>query len=208
MVRVIVFAALGAASGAVAVELLDLLSDDQTILIFSPVIIIPGLIFGAVFGVALRRLGFVRTAGAVACVAASTLSHAVAIVVAVHLSLILEPVLKTFALHESGLNLGPSLGETAVYGVIGLVAGAAGGGLLAGATALLIRHLRWPLLIGAGAVLGAFLPLIDLGRSDRPFVSFVSFLMILFYTIWQSGYAATLAAILPRAAEKPARSRA
>jgi hypothetical protein len=171
LVRIILFAAIGAASGAAAAELLDLLPSDQAIQIFRPIFIIPGLFFGAIVGVALRHLGHVSATGAVAYAIASTLSNAAA----TYLAMVI------FLVHPNG---------TAVLGVTGFIAGAMGGGLLAGATALLIRHFRWP-LIAAGAVLGAFLPLIDLHSIVGPF---------LFYAIWQGGYAATLAAILPRTA--------
>jgi hypothetical protein len=188
LVRVILFAALGAATGAAAIELTDLLPSDY--LIPEPYTdIIPGLIFGIAFGVVLRRLGFVRTTGAVAFAAASTLSQLTAVTLAV----------PSFDPTSSILV---SVGKVAPTSVTGFIAGAVGGGLLAGATALLIRRLRWrwPLLIAAGAVLGAFLPVIYLGNDCNNAVG-----SILFYQIWQGGYAATLAAILPRAADKLAR---
>jgi hypothetical protein len=183
LVRVILFAALGAAIGAAAVEFIDLLPNDQTIQIFRPTFTIPGLVFGVVFGIALLRLKLVRAAGAVAYAAASTLSNMAATTLAVAID---DPI---GSILPNGI---------AAFGVTGFIAGAVGGGLLAGVTALLIRHLRWPLLIVAGAVLGAFLPLIDLSSSGGAF---------LFYAIWQAGYAATLAAILPRTGNTPARSQ-
>jgi hypothetical protein len=46
---------------------------------------------------------------------------------------------------------------------------------------------RWPLLIAAGAVLGAFLPLGNVEQIHGIWI---------FYILWQAGYAAALAACL------------
>src|SRR5216683_2319226 len=70
------------------------------------------------------------------------------------------------------------------------IAAAVGGGLLAGATVLLLRIARWPLLVVAGALLGALLPILVEGGDVIGTVAF--------YILWQGGYAAALAASLPR----------
>jgi len=182
LARIILFAVVGAVTGAAAVEPIGLLSTENQQL--RAMFTLPGLIFGVAFSVALLRFKFVSMAAAFAYVAASTLSHMAAVTTV----LAIGPINPSFPI----LDL---LSGRAGFSFTGFSAGAVGGGLLAGATALLIRRLQWPLLIVAGAVLGAFLPLTDLGLGG----------FFLFYAIWQGGYAATLAAILPRAADKLAR---
>jgi hypothetical protein len=71
----------------------------------------------------------------------------------------------------------------------GGIAGAVGGGLLACAAVPPLRLARWPLLVVAGAVLGTLLLLFTEGRDIG---------ILTFYMIWQAGYAAALAAALPR----------
>lgn len=203
--RVILFAALGAATGAAALELVYLLPNDHSIIATAPAYVIPGLVFGIAFGVVLLRLEFLRATGAVAYTTVSTLSHAAASYLAIA---IIDPISSVLPISSA---LETPFGTAAarvfrIYGiadfsVTGFIASVVGGGLLAGATALLIRRLQWPLLIVAGAVLGAFLPLIDLHSSSGVGV-------FLFYAIWQAGYAATLAAILPPTASAAAASAA
>jgi len=170
--RILLFAALGAVTGSAAIELTDLVSAGSSLYVF------PGFVFGLAFGAVLYRLKLVGLPGGAVYLLTSTLSHAAAVFLAIA---ILKSVESMFG-HDDNIN----------FAVIGFIAGGLGSAFLGGATAFLIRCRRWPLLIVAGAVLGAVLPLIKLDDIGGPY---------LFYAIWQAGYAATFAALLPRAGQ-------
>src|SRR5712671_2806568 len=133
------FAGLGALTGAIAGVLIAI--------DFSPtsLYVVPGLVFGLAFGALLHRQRLLRSGRAALYVAAATLANAAAVVTA------MQSLDTVEAIVGSG-RLGLALS--------GVIAGAVGGGLLAGATVLLLRIARWPLLVVAGALLGALLPIL------------------------------------------------
>jgi hypothetical protein len=167
---VLVFALLGTVTGALAAAAINIAELEDGALY-----LVPGLIFGVAFGVALWHRGFLRPVGAGAYALAAALAHGAAMGAATQLS---EPVH-----HLLGGGDDPALV------VSGVVAGAIGGGLLAAVTRFLAPIPRWPWLIAAGALLGA---LMLIALDYDPWGVFP------FYMIWQAGYAAALALILPR----------
>ena len=168
--RVVLFALLGVLTGALAAAAI-MVGDLEGL----PLYLVPGLIFGLAFGPALRQRGLLRSVGAATYAIAAALAHGAAMWTAVSLS---EPV------HHL---LGG--GDDPAFVVCGVIAGAVGGGLLAAVMRVLAPIRRWLPLIAAGALLGALLPL---ALDYDPYGVFP------FYMIWQGGYAATLALILPR----------
>jgi hypothetical protein len=172
-VKVARFAFLGALTGAIAVVPFAAGLELGGLSIW----VIPGLVFGLAFSVALLRRGLLHRLGASAYAVAATFSYAAAMFTTPRLFDLLPASNGSAEIIKI---------ELAVSGIAG---GAVGGGLLAGATVLLLPIRRWPLLVVAGATLGVFLPIVQYGHDVVVFA---------FYIIWQSGYAATLAAILPR----------
>jgi len=163
------FAGLGALTGAIAGVLIAIDFN------WASLYVLPGLVFGLAFGALLHRQRLLRSGRAALYVAAATLANAAAVVTA------MQSLDTVEAIVGSG-RLGLALS--------GVIAGAVGGGLLAGATVLLLRIARWPLLVVAGALLGALLPILVEGGDVIGTVAF--------YILWQGGYAAALAASLPR----------
>src|SRR5216683_5796257 len=149
------FAGLGALTGAIAGVLIAIDFN------WASLYVLPGLVFGLAFGALLHRQRLLRSGRAALYVAAATLANAAAVVTA------MQSLDTVEAIVGSG-RLGLALS--------GVIAGAVGGGLLAGATVLLLRIARWPLLVVGGDVIGT----------------------VAFYILWQGGYAAALAASLPR----------
>jgi hypothetical protein len=135
--------------------------------------VFPGLVFGGVFGLALARLGLLAGGAATALFA---LGSAAAYAVAVAVALMAMDVIGSAQ---------PALA------VIGAGAGLLGGGLLAGLAVRLLRIDAWGSLALTGGVLGALLPLWQWEIG-----------MILFYVVWQGGYAAALAMALPKRARR------
>jgi hypothetical protein len=168
--RVLLFALFGVASGAAAAVVFEL-TDAGGVLFYTA----PGLVFGVIFGAILWRGRIIGPVRATIYGLAAALSHGAAVFTALS---IVEPL-------QHLLGGGDDPGMVAS----GVLAGAVGGGLLAGATRLLAPIRRWPLLLAAGAVLGGLLPVaVDIDALG-PFI---------FYMLWQGGYAATLTALLPR----------
>jgi hypothetical protein len=163
------FAGLGAITGATAAGVLVAI-DFQ----WASLYVLPGLVFGLAFGTLLQRQRLLRLGRAALYCAAATLANAAAVVTAMHSLDTVEAIV------GSG-NLALALS--------GSIAGAVGGGLLAAAMMPPLRIAQWPRLVAAGALLGAALPLLVEGREIGTFA---------FYVIWQAGYAAALAATLPR----------
>ena len=130
----------------------------------------PGLVFGVVFAIALRRLAAIDRGQAAVFVAGATLAYALA--VAVTLTAI------------DVVGSGPL-----ALAVIGAGAGALGGGLLAALAVWRLGAQSWGPPTMIGAVLGALLPLSQWMPG-----------MIAFYVLCQAGYGAALAAELPRRA--------
>lgn len=133
----------------------------------------PGLVSGATFGIVLWHRRLLSAARALIYLAAATFANAAAVFAALF---VVDP-------------LTSMIGEGAAIVVSGIIAGALGGGLLAGVTTLLLPIAGWWLLMAAGSLLGAALPILVDGEDVGAFV---------FYALWQGGYAAALAASLPR----------
>lgn len=163
------FAGFGALTGATAAGILVAV-DFQ----WASLYVLPGLVFGLVFGTLLLRLRLLRLGRAALYCAAATLANAAAVVTAMQSLDTVEAIV--------------GAGRLALA-LSGSIAGAVGGGLLAVAMIPPLRIAQWPRLVAAGAVLGMALPLLIDGREIGTFA---------FYLIWQAGYAAALAATLPR----------
>jgi len=142
--------------------------------------IFPGLVFGIVFGPLLYFSERLSAAGAVAYVLAAFAANAVAVSVCISL---MHPV--DALLPFDNLTL-----DVAISGVI---AGAVGGGLLGAALAALNPAARRALPVTIAAALGMLTPLVIMFNAVGVFA---------FFIIWQSGYAAAVAASLPRLREQ------
>lgn len=167
--RLLRFAGLGALTGATAAGVLVAV-DYQ----WASLYVLPGLVFGLAFGTLLRRLRLLSLGRAALYCAAATLANAAAVVTAMQSLDTVEAIV--------------GAGRLALA-LSGSIAGAVGGGLLALAMIPPLRIAQWPRLVAAGALLGMALPLLIDGREIGTFA---------FYLIWQAGYAAALAATLPR----------
>ncbi len=179
-VRTVVrFALLGGASGAIATTIIhafDWLRWDAAFsiepveLVFDPLTLVPGLVFGLAIGLALRRRRHVSGWGYAAYVAASTISY--------------------FAAVNLALNIYDALDGNML--VIGLIAGLLGSACLTAMSLPLFPFLRrlapCLLLLFTGCILGALL-------AAGPESDFLKFLIL--YAGWQAGYAASLAVALP-----------
>ena len=167
--RLVRFTGLGAITGAVTAAVFMGVEFH-----WATLYVVPGLVFGLTFAALLHRQRLMRLGRACLYVAAAVLANAVAVLTALQM---LDPV---------GALVGGGMLAIAASGGI---AGAVGGGLLACAAVPPLRLAGWPLLAVAGAVLGTLLPLFtevgDIG-------------IFTFYMIWQAGYAAAMAAALPR----------
>ena len=136
--------------------------------------VLPGLVFGLAFGVLLHRQRLLPRVRAALYVAAATLGNAAAVVAAMQSLDTVEGVVGSGRL---------------ALALSGGIAGTVGGGLLAIAAVPPLRLAQWPGLGAAAALLGLLLPLLIDGREIGT---------LAFYMIWQAGYAAALAAALPR----------
>jgi len=163
------FAGLGALTGATIAGVLIAID-----FAWASLYVLPGLVFGLAFGALLHRLRLLRPGRAALYVAAATLANAVAVVTAIQSLDMVEAIVGSGRL---GLALS------------GVIAGAVGGGLLAAAVVPPLRIVQCLLLAAVGAVLGALLPIL-IGEQELGTFAF--------YMIWQGGYAAALAATLPR----------
>lgn len=170
------FALLGAVSGATASAIAELIpvgiiltrSLGPAEFDLSVGSLVPGFVFGVVVGAALVWEGAANPWQFAAYVVASTLSCLAAINLAINLVDRIDSLI-----------------------VIGVIAGTFGSASLTGASALMFRFLRrsrpWLMLLAVGGVLGALL------------VDPLEFWWLLaLFTLWQAGYAGTLAATLPR----------
>ncbi len=138
--------------------------------------IFPGLVFGIVFGPLLYFSERLSAAGALVYVVAAFVANVVAVSVCISL---MHPV----------DDLLPFDNLTLDVAISGGIAGAAGGGLLGAALAALNPAVKRALPIAVAAGLGALTPLVIM--LDAPGI-------FGFFIIWQSGYAAAVAAALPR----------
>jgi hypothetical protein len=168
--RLVAFLALGIVTGGIVGAVL---SDDHAINSFT-LYVLPGLVFGLAFGPMLAWCRATGPRGAAIYAVAAVGAHAVAVLAAINL---VDPVEKLFGAEELWALV-----------AVGIVAGAIGGGLLGGVTALVATARRWPWLGLAGALLGAFLPLFLQWAGTGAFV---------FFVLWQAGYGGALALILP-----------
>ncbi len=173
---VVRFAVLGAITGSLAAISLFTLPSSMEYSVFpwldlSPLSLVPGLLFGVAFGVVLVRRGVAGPGRALGYAVASTLSYLAA---------------ETFAVEFKD--------PFGAAWLLGVVTGLLGGTLLTAAGAVLMpfaRHLRpCALMVGTGGLLGALLE-IPLAQGG----GFWGF--ILFFAVWQSGYAAAFATALP-----------
>jgi hypothetical protein len=168
--RFVAFVALGVVSGGIVGAVL---SDDHAINSFT-LYVLPGLVFGLIFGPLLAWCRVTGARGAAVYVVAATGANAVSVLAAINL---VDPVEKLLGAEELWALV-----------VVGIVAGAIGGGLLGGVTALVATARQWPWLSVAGALLGAFLPLFLQWQGAGAF---------LFFVLWQAGYGGALALVLP-----------
>lgn len=136
--------------------------------------VVPGLVFGLGFGALLHWQRLLRPGRAALYVAAATAANAAAAFTAM------------WSLDTVEAIVGSGMLALALTGVI---AGAVGGGLLAAAVVPPLRMVQGLRLAAAGALLGALLPMLLEGREIGT---------IAFYMTWHAGYAAALAAMLPR----------
>jgi hypothetical protein len=165
------FALLGALSGSVATTLIQLLPKSQfqpfAWLTLSPFGLLPGLVFGLIIGAALYRGGHAGPRAFAAYAAASTVSYLAAFNLAVAIA--------------DGLG---------TLWLTGIVAGLLGSACLTALAAWMFAFVRRRkpvlLMLFAGSVLGALLPLSD---------SFWG--AMVFFAAWQAGYAAAFATALP-----------
>lgn len=138
--------------------------------LISPLSVAPGLVFGLILGHALRHRGLAPDGLYAVYILAAGLSYFITV--------------------QLTINIIMALLDNVV--LVGIVAGAVGAALLAGATAALIpefRHLRPAIaMILAGTVLGA--ALFFSIESEQFFGWFVLFVP------WQAGYAAAMATAL------------
>jgi hypothetical protein len=135
----------------------------------------PGTIFGVLFAALRSRRDWIGLRRFVAFICASGIANAVAVSVCVWLTDRLGD-----ALNIDFLDL--------PMAIAGAVAGAAGGALLGGAAVIVFPGFRLRRSVIAASALGLLVPLVVTWEIAGVF---------LFYTIWQAGYAATLASSLP-----------
>ena len=170
------FAALGAGAGIVTVAILSLKPNWHVAMPGGvelwPLSVVPGLVFGFVIGLALLHRGRASPAAFVGYVLAATLSNYAAVTLTTE---VLVDVI------EAGW-------------LAGILAGLFGAACLTACTLALLPVVRKPrpvlLTVLAGGALGALL---------GPAIATEGLIWwIVFYGLWQAGYAASLATALPR----------
>jgi hypothetical protein len=167
MQTIITFAVFGAVTGALSAAIL-LAFDFKG----NSLYVVPGLVFGIAFAMALWQRWRLPPARAIAYLAAVSLANAAAVFTGI------------FILDE----VATIVDKGASTAITGVIAGAIGAGLATGAAALLMSITRWPWPIAVGAILGGTLPIFVDGPDGGVFV---------FYIIWQAGFAAATVATLP-----------
>ncbi len=176
MVRLALYAVLGAASGAVAATciLYLRLSDLPHPSLPAEFYLYPGLIFGLIFGFILFWMdNTARPLGAAGFALAATVSNALAVTFWTTTN---EPIASALGAVDS---------SDVMFSLMGAMAGAIGGGLLGYSSRWLLKVTAWPRLLATGAALGLFLPLV---QSEAGFFAF--------FILWQAGYAATMATVV------------
>lgn len=170
------FALLGAISGAITTEAVFALPKDLkinfgNIIALSPASIAAGLVFGIVFGGLLKYRGLAATRTAVLYALASTASYFVAAHLVVHFMYRVGDIWK-----------------------IGMIGGLVGSACLTAAAAALLPFARRvkpiALMLIAGCLLGALLDFAV--AADATF-----WRTLVFFALWQAGYAAAFATALP-----------
>lgn len=164
---------LGIISGAIAATGIIPFSPSDDLRLFV-LFVLPGLIFGVIIGPALAYGGWLRRTRVPAWVVFATLGHFAAALCVTALTWRLQAALPLK--EESAILIAAALG------------GGLGGGMLAVANQLLVPGSHWIKPTIVGAILGPLVLLHDAG----PVLG-----RLLFYIIWQGGYAATLAMALP-----------
>jgi hypothetical protein len=167
MQTIITFAVFGAVTGALSAAIL-LAFDFKG----NSLYVVPGLVFGIAFAMALWQRWRLPPARAIAYLVAVSLANAAAVFTGI------------FILDE----VATIVGKGASTAITGVIAGAIGAGLATGAAGLLMSITRWPWPIAVGAILGGTLPIFVDGPDGGVFV---------FYIIWQAGFAAATVATLP-----------
>jgi hypothetical protein len=171
--RTLCFAVLGVISGVMsALGTIPFAPSDDSRLI--ALFVLPGFVFGAIVGPALAYHQWLPPARVPAWILSATLGHFAAALCVTALTWRLQAALPLK--EQSAILLAAALG------------GALGGGTLAAANRFLIPGTAWIAPTIVGAVLGPLVLLHDLG----PILGRVAF-----YVIWQAGYAAALAMVLP-----------
>ena len=175
--EILLFAALGAVSGAITTGTLFALPlnwkiEFADLLWISPLSIYAGLVFGVFFGFLLRDRSLADTRTAVLYALASTASYFVAFNLALHVIDGLEDAWLT-----------------------GMIAGLVGSACLTAAAALLLPFARQvkpiAMMLVAGCLLGA---LLEVALADD--AAFWRWLLL--FAPWQAGYAAAFATALPK----------
>ena len=171
--RPIIFAFLGVTSGAISTAgiIASAPTSDFALLVM---FVLPGFVFGVVIGSALAYDGLLSPKRIPVWVVFATLGHFAAALCVTAMTWRLKAAL-------------PLKEQAAIFIAAGL-GGAIGGGILAGANRLLIPGARWIAPTIVGALLGPLVLLHDVG----PVLG-----RLIFYTIWQGGYAAALVVSLP-----------
>ena len=172
----LLFAALGVISGAITTGALFALPQDWrfkigNFLILSPASILAGLVFGIIFGAFLKYRGLADVRTVVLYALASTASYFVAVHLLVHGAYSTEDIWK-----------------------IGMFCGLAGSACLTAAAVALLPFARRvepiALMLIAGCLLGA---LLDFALAD----GWNFWRSLVFFALWQAGYAAAFATALP-----------
>jgi hypothetical protein len=184
-------AALGLASGLLSVPLADAVDRDLAVRLaigLRGADTVPGLVFGIVIGVTLRRLGLFRTIHVPLFALAAAGCYHLAFNSAIGLA--------------EWLEARPALIGRGSWWLAGAVAGGVGGGSLAALLAIMVPALRdgrrLALLVLVGAAGGVLLQLLFDTPDWGPYV---------FFGLWQGAYAGCLAAVLPLAPAAAAPSR-
>ena len=171
--RAITFALLGIISGAISTAGIIPFappSDFDLLAMF----VVPGFAFGVVIGLALAFYGWLSPRRVLTWVVVATLGHLAAALCVTAMTWRLQAALP--------------LKEQSAILIASVLGGGLGGGMLAAANRFLVAGARWIAPTIVGAVLGPLVLLHDAGPV---------FGGLLFYMIWQGGYAATLAVALP-----------
>jgi hypothetical protein len=144
------------------------------------VFLFPGIVFGIAISAVLWRRGILSAVRALYLIGGTTIAHTIAVYIALTL---MEPLRTN----------NESIEGYVVMAIAGGIAGAVGGGGLALVAAALLPLHKWWRLAAVGSACGLLFPLIVVQELSI-FDFDVSPGAIIFYAVWQAGYAAVLAA--------------